>query len=207
MTPPALLDFIRERTFPLGAAVGLGGDAGALMVCRDAAPGRAGALLQEMVRVRYGDTPMMRAPGGRPIVQPLAGRLTPFLSAAQSRHVAVALVAPVPVGIDVEVVRDVPDALAIARRWFGEAEVSALFDCSGRARDRLFLDLWTAREALAKWHGAGLRLSAETLRDMLRLTVRGAGPALFFLEDADFVVAIAGLADPADLSRTQPKAA
>ena len=67
----------------------------------------------------------------------------------------VALTESVPVGIDVEQVRPLPDAGDIARRFFGPAEAAAL---GGGGDVRRFLRYWTAKEAYAKGVGAGLSL-------------------------------------------------
>lgn len=62
----------------------------------------------------------------------------------------------VEVGVDLEAVRPVPDAVAIARRRFAPAE--ARFVEEGEAGDggRRFLTCWTRKEALVKALGAGL---------------------------------------------------
>ncbi|MET8120032.1 4'-phosphopantetheinyl transferase superfamily protein [Micromonospora sp. NPDC005189] len=61
-----------------------------------------------------------------------------------------------PVGVDVERVRPLP-ALTLARRWFAPAELAWLDGRpeAGRAVD--FLRLWTAKEAVGKALGLGLR--------------------------------------------------
>ncbi|MGC4878486.1 4'-phosphopantetheinyl transferase family protein [Micromonospora sp. DT43] len=69
-----------------------------------------------------------------------------------------------PVGVDVERVRPLP-ALALARRWFPPAESSWLAARPevGHAVD--FLGLWTAKEAVGKALGVGLR-GGGLLREM-----------------------------------------
>lgn len=62
------------------------------------------------------------------------------------------------VGFDIERRRSVPRAEAIARRWFGVSEARLLDGLDDEAMEREFMRLWTAKEALAKRHGAGLRL-------------------------------------------------
>lgn len=68
------------------------------------------------------------------------------------------------VGVDVERIRPLP-ALALARRWFPPAESAWLTDRpeAGRAVD--FLRLWTAKEAVGKTLGRGLR-GGGLLREM-----------------------------------------
>jgi len=59
------------------------------------------------------------------------------------------------VGVDVEELRVVPEAQEIARRWIGP-DAEAALRSAGADRDRVFLRLWTRREALLKATGAGL---------------------------------------------------
>ena len=59
-----------------------------------------------------------------------------------------------PVGIDVEVLRPVPNALAIARRFFAASEAAALARLAPDRRAQAFLRAWTRKEALVKAEGA-----------------------------------------------------
>jgi 4'-phosphopantetheinyl transferase len=68
-----------------------------------------------------------------------------------------------PVGVDVEQLRDVPDAASIARRWFSRAESNALAPLSGAALQRSFFALWTHREAIIKALGANLEMGLRQL--------------------------------------------
>jgi hypothetical protein len=61
-------------------------------------------------------------------------------------------------GLDLERLRDVSRATAIAERWFGQAEARHLAGLGADDLQREFMRLWTGKEALAKCHGAGLRL-------------------------------------------------
>jgi 4'-phosphopantetheinyl transferase len=68
----------------------------------------------------------------------------------------VALTAEGRVGVDLEVVRDVPDAPRIAERFFSNEECAAL-DALGREAWRgAFFLCWTRKEAFIKALGAGL---------------------------------------------------
>lgn len=70
-----------------------------------------------------------------------------------------ALVAVCPqsaVGVDIERVRPLPDALGIARRFFTAAEVEALERFPPAERHAAFFNLWTRKEALAKATGDGI---------------------------------------------------
>ncbi len=60
------------------------------------------------------------------------------------------------VGIDVEWVGRRSNALAIARRYFSEAELGHLERAEPHMRVQMFLEMWTRREAVAKLSGKGL---------------------------------------------------
>jgi 4'-phosphopantetheinyl transferase len=60
------------------------------------------------------------------------------------------------IGVDVEELRAVPEAEALARDHFTAAERDAWEASGPEARDRAFLRVWTRKEACAKALGAGL---------------------------------------------------
>lgn len=61
-----------------------------------------------------------------------------------------------PIGIDIEHLKEMPDALDVAALQFSPAEYETLQQVTGEARSRLFLQLWTAKEALVKATKDGL---------------------------------------------------
>ena len=61
-----------------------------------------------------------------------------------------------PVGVDVEALRPLPDALDIARGFFSADEADALAARELDARARAFLVAWTRKEAYLKGLGVGL---------------------------------------------------
>ncbi len=63
-----------------------------------------------------------------------------------------------PVGVDVELERAVPDAPALAARYFTPAECEALSLLEGPERDVAFLRCWTRKEACLKAIGCGLSI-------------------------------------------------
>ncbi|SBT66333.1 4'-phosphopantetheinyl transferase [Micromonospora sediminicola] len=97
-----------------------------------------------------------RGPGGRPEVRADDGRTLPVSVSHIDGVVVVAARAAGPVGVDVERRRPLP-ATSLARRWYApdEADWLAARDETGRELD--FLRLWTAKEAVGKALGRGLR--------------------------------------------------
>jgi 4'-phosphopantetheinyl transferase len=62
----------------------------------------------------------------------------------------------VELGVDVERLRAVPDALEIASRYFAPSEAQALAALTDQARSEAFLRRWTRKEAVLKATGEGL---------------------------------------------------
>ena len=60
------------------------------------------------------------------------------------------------VGIDIEALRPIPEAISMARRYFHPSEYEFLSSTSADQLDRRFLEMWTAKEAILKAIGAGL---------------------------------------------------
>lgn len=61
-----------------------------------------------------------------------------------------------PLGADVEQLRPVPDARALAAQHFTQRENAALAELPARERDHAFLTCWTRKEACLKAIGIGL---------------------------------------------------
>lgn len=97
---------------------------------------------------------IVTAPGGKPVLTH-----GPAFSVAHSGDLyAVAVNDASSVGVDVERRRKVDRAAAIAGRWFSEEEAEQLARVPEDGQEEEFLRIWCAKEALAKRHGAGLRL-------------------------------------------------
>jgi 4'-phosphopantetheinyl transferase len=60
------------------------------------------------------------------------------------------------VGVDVECCERQADAMRIARRYYTPGEIAALQAMADDARQRAFLRLWCAKEAVLKAHGGGI---------------------------------------------------
>jgi 4'-phosphopantetheinyl transferase len=95
----------------------------------------------------------------------LAENGKPFLPAApeirfnlsHSRDMALAGVAlGVEVGVDIELLRPIPEHTAIAKRFFPPSEAEALLALPEAERERDFFRRWTRVEAMLKARGVGL---------------------------------------------------
>lgn len=75
--------------------------------------------------------------------------------------VLVAVARDVPVGVDVERVRPLPEARELARAHFAPEEVEALAAVQADERSRAFLTCWTRKEAVVKARGGGLSLPLD----------------------------------------------
>jgi 4'-phosphopantetheinyl transferase len=124
----------------------------------------AHAALRHLLAASADEAPRLRFAAG-PFGKPrLAGRGGAHFNLSHSQGVAlVAISAQAEVGVDVEVLRPMPDAQALAGVYFTQAEQQALAACHARggdaARDRAFLVCWSRKEACLKALGTGLELA------------------------------------------------
>jgi 4'-phosphopantetheinyl transferase len=132
------------------------------------------ALLRAMLSRHHGADPMdwhfETEPGGRPHVDmaraphPLTAETRPRFSLSHTRGLAACMVSLGPwpagaeLGVDVEWMgRATLPAARLARRFFHPDEAAALESVPrGPARHRLFLTLWTRKEAVLKALGLGI---------------------------------------------------
>lgn len=106
-----------------------------------------------------GEVPLEVAPGGKPFVP--GG---PQFNLSHSGSFAALIIGDArPVGVDVEAAGRQADVLRIAERFFVRHECDALHAASDAERDPLFLRLWTAKEALMKATGLGMRLPPDRI--------------------------------------------
>ncbi len=94
------------------------------------------------------------------------------------------------VGIDIELLRPRPKALALAKRFFAPEETAWLTTLAGDPAhlQHAFTRLWCAKEALLKAHGRGLSFGLEKLRfaiddDNAAPQLVGCDPALGGIRD------------------------
>lgn len=93
----------------------------------------------------------------------LAGAARCSFNLSHSEDTGVLLIAPRgEIGVDVEVLRPMRDALALAERNFSRSENADLRALPERSRDHAFLTGWTRKEACLKAIGSGLSISPDT---------------------------------------------
>lgn len=130
----------------------------------------AGLLLWEGLR-KYGaeDVPLCRGKHGKPY---LDGREDLHFNLSHSGHIAALALSDRPVGIDVEQCRVFSDALL--RRVFLPEELAA---APAENPDRYYTGLWTVKESVMKYFGAGLTLAPRKIRvfsgSALRVSAEG----------------------------------
>jgi 4'-phosphopantetheinyl transferase len=112
---------------------------------------------------RYTDTPPDRvafAAGVRGKPQLVNPRTVPdlHLNLAHSGDTAVVGLARAAVGVDVEVLRPIPNANRLAQRFFSEDERRWLSGLPPAEREAGFLTVWTCKEAYLKAVGAGIAM-------------------------------------------------
>lgn len=88
---------------------------------------------------------------------------------SHSHELAVYAFAALPVGVDVEHLRPVEDALDIAARFFSPREVADLRALGEDRRARAFFACWTRKEAYIKALGQGLSLPLDSFSVSLEL--------------------------------------
>ena len=145
------------------------------------------AALREILAAELGTSPsavrLKIGAHGRPGLDPAAHRSAPDFNLSHSADLAlVAIARGARVGIDVERLRRGRDPLRVAGRYFSAAEVAAVRAFPPGDRPAAFLRYWTAKEALAKGLGVGLRVP----RGELELAQRPGGTMVPVRLDQDW---------------------
>ena len=112
--------------------------------------GRYVGVSPEAIRFQYG-------PQGKPSLAAGCGDGTLAFNLSHSHDLALyAFARRRAVGVDAERLRPLPDAGAMARRFFSPREVAALEAAPAGRREAVFLEIWTRKEAYIKALGEGL---------------------------------------------------
>jgi phosphopantetheinyl transferase len=114
---------------------------------------------------------LVAASFGQPRLQAAGADVSLHVSLSHSGGWLAVALAPVPVGVDLELSRRPRDWQALARALFAEEESRALDDAAPVARAAVFHRVWTLKEAYAKRDGRGLT------RTRLRTVVARPAPA------------------------------
>jgi len=93
---------------------------------------------------------------GKPLLHERAGFEFNLSHAGELAVLAVTTVAPI--GVDVELVRTIPDLLPIANSLFSSIEYDEIESKCANCRLRAFLNCWTRKEAIVKALGEGLSI-------------------------------------------------
>jgi len=86
------------------------------------------------------------------------------------------------VGIDIEYMRELPDAIHIAKRFFSDEEVNVLLKVSEDEIRTAFFNCWTRKEAFIKAVGEGL---SYPLKDFTVTIIPGVNPEIKWIKDKD----------------------
>ena len=84
------------------------------------------------------------------------------------------------VGIDIEYMRDLPDELQIAKRFFSDEEVNEIMKVSEGDTKAAFFNCWTRKEAFIKAVGEGL---SYPLKDFTVTLLPGVNPEIKWIKD------------------------
>jgi 4'-phosphopantetheinyl transferase len=121
-----------------------------------AAHGQLRRLLGSVLHLAPGDIRFTAGPQGKPALSPGLPGVLEFNLAHSGDVALVALSHSRAVGVDVEEAHAMPDAAAIAARFFSAHEQAALAALPEADRQAAFFDIWTRKEAWIKAVGSGL---------------------------------------------------
>ncbi len=144
-------------------------------------------LLRKVLAEYLGVAPAMlrfrTSPFGRPELEPACG--ITFSTSHSDGLAIVAVASERLVGVDLERVRPITDALDLAQRFFSRREHQHLLSIPETARSDEFLKLWTRKESYVKAVGAGMSMPFDDFDVLDRRTgralrLRGANVGISF---------------------------
>lgn len=110
-------------------------------------------LMSRYTKVNPVSLEIASGPYGKPFI---AGSPWEFNVSHSGARMACAVSYGVALGIDIEMIRELSDALAIAERYFAPAEVERLNLLASEYRRQAFFECWTRKEAFIKATGYGM---------------------------------------------------
>jgi 4'-phosphopantetheinyl transferase len=159
------------------------------------ARGALRVVLASYLDARPVDLAFEYGPFGKPALAGPAATADVAFSLSHCNDLALIAVASCPqLGIDVEGIREVPELAHIVERYFSNEERTAIKSAATAARSKLFLQLWTRREAAAKARGLDLSAALSDLGIPLYAPGSGAcfaqvGQDGWWLQDLDLASA------------------
>jgi 4'-phosphopantetheinyl transferase len=121
---------------------------------------------------------------GKPEIDPAYGIM---FNTSRSGPLSLVAVAREPVGVDVEQLRPLDDAVEMAEVHFAEKERQLMSTVPSASRDETFLALWTRKEAVVKAFGVGLAVPLDSF-EVAAAAGAPAGAWHAHLDSAPFVV-------------------
>lgn len=121
------------------------------------------AMLGAYLGVSPADIALETSEHGRPALTGSQRDTLSFNWSHSHDQALIAIARGVPPGVDLERMRAHPKAVPIAQRYFSPDETAALEALPAGQRDRAFLELWTAKEAVLKALGRGLAFGLHRL--------------------------------------------
>ncbi len=116
-------------------------------------------ILARYLDLDAASVPIRASASGKPRLEHASG-----ISFNTSRDDGLSVVVVAPgslVGVDVERLRPVPDAMDIAQELYAEPEIELLAAVPREERSRVFLALWTRKESFVKAVGGGLSIALD----------------------------------------------
>lgn len=111
-------------------------------------------VLAQRLACAPADVPLQVLAHGKPALRQDAA---PAFNLAHCEHRGILAICDTGLlGVDIELLRPVAARDALAQRHFSAAEQAALASAPESGRDRIFLQVWTRKEAVLKMHGRGI---------------------------------------------------
>lgn len=118
-------------------------------------------VLAEALGCAPPDITLEAGPAGKPALAGPRRRALDFNLSHSGERALIGVAHGVAIGVDVEAIRPLPDALRIARAHFAPDEAAALAAVAPETMEGAFFGLWTRKEAVVKALGSGLSLPLD----------------------------------------------